>query len=61
MATKPNAKAILPIDVRRINSFMPCESCSVKRSTFRVRFDPPGRARVEHRLCDRCIEGIKQG
>lgn len=52
--------AILPLDVRRINSHIPCESCSLKRSHYEVRFDPPGRARVTHRLCDRCIEAVRQ-
>lgn len=53
-------KAIQPLNVTRINSFQPCESCSVKRSHFRVVFNPPGKARVTHRLCDRCIEAFRQ-
>lgn len=52
-------EAILPLDVTRINSFIPCESCSVKRSHYRVEFNPPGPSRVTHRLCDRCIEAIR--
>lgn len=50
----------LPIDVRRIHSHRPCESCGYRRSQFKATLDPPGDARVTHRLCDRCIEGIRQ-
>lgn len=49
----------LPIDVTKIHSHIPCESCGVKRSQYKAELNPPGSARVTHRLCDRCIEGIK--
>lgn len=55
----PNAKGVLPLDVTRISSPLPCESCSVKRSQFKVTLNPPGPSRVTHRLCDRCIEGLR--
>lgn len=50
---------IAPLDVSRINSHQPCESCSVRRSNFRVEFNPPGDARVTHRLCDNCIDAVR--
>jgi len=52
--------AVLPIDVKRIPSHIPCESCSLRRSQFKATFNPPGNARVTHRLCERCVEGIRQ-
>lgn len=53
-------KALLPIDVSHVSSHIPCEGCGVKRSKYRATFDPPGRARVTHRLCDNCIGAIDQ-
>lgn len=53
-------KAIMPINVSRIHSHVPCESCSVKQSKFRATLNPPGRASVTHRLCENCIEAIRQ-
>lgn len=52
--------AILPLDVSHVRSHIPCESCGYKTSKYRVKFDPPGQARVEHRLCENCINAIKQ-
>ena len=53
-------KAILPVNVSRVHSSIPCESCSLNRSQFRATLDPPGRERVTFRLCDNCIEAIRQ-
>lgn len=55
-----NATPVLPVDVSRINSFQPCESCSLKRSHYKATLNPPGRARVTFRLCDNCIEAVRQ-
>ena len=53
--------AIFPMQVRKIRStIMPCESCNLKMSHYEATLDPPGRERVTHRLCENCIEGIKQ-
>lgn len=52
-------QAILPVNVTRVHSHLPCDSCSLRRSKFRAELNPPGRARVTHRLCDRCIEAIR--
>lgn len=57
--TNTKARAILPVDVTRVHSHIPCESCGVKRSAFRATLDPPGRARVTHRLCENCIEALR--
>ena len=53
-------QAVLPLEVTRINSFQPCESCSLRRSHYQVTLDPPGRPRVEHRLCDTCVEAVRR-
>jgi hypothetical protein len=50
----------MPLDVSRINSFQPCESCGYRRSQYRAEFNPPGTTGVTHRLCGTCIEGVRQ-
>lgn len=60
MATNQTAEFILPINVTKVFSHHPCESCSVKRTKFRATLDVPGHTPVTHRLCENCIEAIRQ-
>lgn len=54
-----NAQYVLPVNVRAVTSHMPCESCGVKSVRYKATMNPPGRSRITHRLCDRCIEGLR--
>lgn len=47
----------LPVDIRRINSFQPCESCGVKRAEFRTKLQVPDAP--THYLCENCAGGFK--
>lgn len=53
-------KAMLPVNVRHVNSHIPCESCSLKRTRYEATLNPPGSERVSFRLCERCIEAIRR-
>lgn len=57
MASKP--RYVLPVDVRPMTSHRPCESCGVKSVRYKATLNPPGRGRVTHYLCDRCIESVR--
>jgi len=50
---------VLPVDVRRITSHQPCESCGVRSVRYRASLDPPGREAVTFRLCENCIEAVR--
>lgn len=59
MASKAQPGYVMPVDVRRVKSHVPCESCGLRRVYYKARFSPPGRGRVTLRLCDNCIEAIR--
>lgn len=47
----------IPVDIRRINSHLACESCHVKNSEFRVTLKVPDAP--THYLCENCAGGFK--
>lgn len=49
---------VIPVDVSKIPSHQPCESCGYRRTYYKATIDPPGRARVTMRLCTECIKAI---
>jgi len=47
----------IPVDVSRINSWRPCESCGVKNAEFRTELQVP--QGPTHYLCENCAGGFK--
>lgn len=45
----------VPMSIKRVSGgFRFCEACNLRTADVQISFNPPGRARVKHDLCDTC-------